>query len=69
MLQQAVAAFPEDSTELNHAFALFNLAQALRQTGRAPEAVPLLEKRLSFSDNQRKTVEKELKAARKDAGG
>ena len=31
--------------------------------------MPLLEKRLSFSDNQRKTVEKELKAARKDAGG
>ena len=69
VLQQAVDAFPDDSTELTHAFALFNLAQALRQTGRAEEAIPLLEKRLSFSDNQRKTVEKELKAARKDAGG
>ena len=68
VLQQAVDAFPDDSTELTHAFALFNLAQALRQTGRAEEAIPLLEKRLSFSDNQRKTVEKELKAARKDAG-
>ena len=69
VLQQAVDAFPDDSTELNHAFALFNLAQALRQTGPAEEAIPLLEKRLSFSDNQRQTVEKELKAARKDAGG
>ena len=69
LLQRSVDAFPDDSTELNHAFALFNLAQALRQTGRAAEAVPLLEKRLSFSDNQRKVVEKELKAARKDAGG
>jgi eukaryotic-like serine/threonine-protein kinase len=68
VLQQAVAAFPDDSTDLNHAYALFNLAQALRQTGRAEEAIPLLEKRLSFSDNQRKTVEKELAKARKDAG-
>lgn len=68
VLQQAVAAFPADSTELNHAYALFNLAQALRMTGRPAEAVPLLEKRLSFSDNQRKTVEKELQLARKQAG-
>ena len=68
ILQQAVAAFPADSTELNHAYALFNLAQALRMTGRPAEAVPLLEKRLSFSDNQRKTVEKELLLARKQAG-
>ncbi len=68
VLQQAVAAFPADSTELNHAYALFNLAQALRMTGRPAEAVPLLEKRLSFSDNQRATVEKELQLARKQAG-
>ena len=68
VLQQAVAGYPTDSTELNHAYALFNLAQALRMTGRPAEAVPLLEKRLSFSNNQRKTVEEELKLARKQAG-
>jgi len=68
ILQRSVATFPPGSTELNHAYALFNLAQALRQTGRASEAVPLLEKRLSFSDNQRDKVEQELALARRESG-
>ena len=68
VLQRSVAAFPPGSTELTHAYALFNLAQALRKTGRAAEAVPLLEKRLSFSDNQRDKVEQELALARRESG-
>ncbi len=68
MLEQAVALFPPDSTELEYAYALFNYAQALRLTGNPEAAIPLLEKRLSFSDNQRSTVEAELEAARAAAG-
>lgn len=69
VLQRAVAAFPQDSTQIDYAFALFNLAQALDASGRPAEAIPLLERRLSFSDNQRPVVEKELQSARAKAGG
>ena len=69
ILQRAVAAFPQGSTQIDYAFALFNLAQALNASGRPAEAIPLLERRLSFSDNQRPVVEKELQSARAKAGG
>lgn len=69
VLQRAVAAFPQGSTQIDYAFALFNLAQALNASGRPAEAIPLLERRLSFSDNQRPVVEKELQSARAKAGG
>lgn len=67
VLQRAVAAYPADSKDLNYGYALFNLGTALRQAGRAAEAVPILERRLAIP-NQAKTVEKELKKARKEAG-
>jgi serine/threonine protein kinase len=67
LLEQSVAAWPDDSTDLNHAYALFNYAQALRLTGNPEAAIPLLEQRLSFSDNQVDEVEAELKLAEKEA--
>lgn len=67
-LEQSVALYPADSTELNYAFALFNYAQALRLTGDPAAAIPLLQKRLSFSSNQRPVVEEELAIAMEEAG-
>lgn len=69
VLGEAVAAFPSDSTEIDYAFALFNYAQALRMTGDPAAAIPLLEKRLSFSDFKVDEVEAELALAKQEAGG
>ena len=66
--RRAVASFPEGDTSTNYAFALFNLGTALNRSGNPDEAIPLFEKRLSFSDNQRDVVEAELADARKKAG-
>ena len=66
VLERAVASFPENSTDINYAFALFNLAHAYRLAGRPAEAIPLLEKRLTF-DNQRAVVQRELQLARQEA--
>lgn len=67
ILQQAVASYPEDSDDLTYAFALFNLARALRLSGDPESAIPLLQERLRF-DNQRDVVRAELKQAKADAG-
>ena len=67
LLQKAVDAYPESSKDLTYGYALFNLGSALRQAGRPAEAIPILERRLAIP-NQTKTVEKELKKARKEAG-
>jgi eukaryotic-like serine/threonine-protein kinase len=67
VLERAVAAFPAGSTDLTLAYALYNLGRSLRLAGRAGEAVPILERRLEFS-NQRGVVQRELNAARKAAG-
>jgi eukaryotic-like serine/threonine-protein kinase len=67
ILQQAVAAWPQDSGDLRYAYALFNLGKALNRSGRAAEAIPYLEKRLLW-DDQRATVQAELDLARKNAG-
>ena len=67
VLQRAVAAFPEGSTDLTLAYALFNLGRSLRLAGRPDEAIPILERRLQFK-NQRGVVKKELAAARDAAG-
>jgi len=67
ILQRAVAAFPEGTTDLNYAYALFNLAQALRLSGRPEEAIPILEERAKI-DNQREAVLQELAKARRQAG-
>ena len=66
--RQAVASFPEDSTEQNYAYALYNLGTALNRSGSPDEAIPYLEKRLSISSFKRGVVEQELKAAQEAAG-
>ena len=66
LLEQAVASWPEDSRELTYAYALFNLGKSLNRSGRAEEAIPYLEKRLTW-DDQRETVQAELDLARRTA--
>jgi eukaryotic-like serine/threonine-protein kinase len=67
VLEEAVAAYPEGSEDLDYAYALFNLGNALRLSGRPEEAIPVLEKRLEIP-NQTGTVEAELEQARDEAG-
>ncbi len=69
-LLAAVQAYRAQGTTsgLPYAFALFNLGNALRLAGRPAEAVPVLEERLRVSSNQRGVVERELAAARRQAG-
>jgi eukaryotic-like serine/threonine-protein kinase len=67
VLQRAVAGFPQGSTDLTLAYALYNLGRSLRLAGRPDEAIPILERRLQFK-NQRGVVKKELAAARRQAG-
>ena len=67
VLEEAVAAFPADSEELEYGYALFNLGNALRLSGRPDEAIPVLERRLEIP-NQTGTVEEELAVARAEAG-
>ena len=68
-LQQAVDNC-EGSTAVDPcAYALYNLGASLRRAGRPEEAIPVLEERLErFGSNQRATVQKELDAAKADAG-
>jgi eukaryotic-like serine/threonine-protein kinase len=63
ILERAVAAFPEGTTDLDYAYALFNLGRSLRLAGRFEEAIPILERRLEIP-NQTETVQAELDAAR-----
>jgi serine/threonine protein kinase len=67
VLEEAVGAYPEGSEDLTYAYALFNLGDALRLSGRPEEAIPVLERRLEIP-NQTSTVEEELEAARAEAG-
>ena len=66
VLEEAVASFPEGTTDLNYAYALFNLGKSLRLAGRPDEAIPILEQRLDIP-NQTETVRQELQAARRAA--
>ncbi|HEV2727359.1 MAG TPA: serine/threonine-protein kinase [Solirubrobacterales bacterium] len=67
VLEEAVAAFPEGSEDLNYAYALFNLGNALRLSGRPEEAIPVLERRLEIP-NQEGEVREELEAAEAEVG-
>jgi eukaryotic-like serine/threonine-protein kinase len=67
VLRKAVDACNNDPSRLVCAYAMFNLAQALRLTGHADEAVPLLARRLQNPD-QRATVQRELALARAQSG-
>jgi eukaryotic-like serine/threonine-protein kinase len=66
VLEEAVQSFPEGTEDLDYAYALFNLGNALRLSGRPEEAIPVLEQRLQLP-NQTETVERELEAARGEA--
>ncbi|HEU0025288.1 MAG TPA: tetratricopeptide repeat protein, partial [Thermoleophilaceae bacterium] len=67
ILRQAVASWPEDSRDIEYAYALFNLGKSLNRSGDPEAAIPYLEKRLTF-DDQVETVQKELDRARRAAG-
>jgi eukaryotic-like serine/threonine-protein kinase len=66
-LQEAVNSFQPGTTDLNYAYALFNLGKALRLAGRPDEAIPILEQRLKIP-NQQDTVRRELELAKQQAG-
>ena len=67
VLEEAVSSFPEGSEDLDYAYALFNLGNALRLSGRPEDAIPVLEQRLQIP-NQTATVQQELDAARAEVG-
>ena len=68
VLEDAVSALEGSGDELNYNYALFNLANALRLAGRPDEAIPLLEQRLEYPDQQ-DVVQAELDAALADRPG
>jgi predicted Zn-dependent protease len=70
LLRRSVQGFRDRGriSEINYAFALFNLASALRATGHPDEAIPLLEERLRVSDYKAPEVQRELARSRREAG-
>jgi serine/threonine protein kinase len=66
LLEEAVRTFPPGTTDLNYAYALFNLGNALRLSGRPEDAIPVLERRLQIP-NQTGVVRRELAAAQRAA--
>jgi serine/threonine-protein kinase len=68
ILQRAVDSFPSGTTDLNYAYALFNLGKSLRLAGRPDDAIPILEQRLKIP-NQTETVRQELELAKQQAKG
>ena len=69
-LQRSVEAFRAQGRkgDIGYAYALYNLGNALRLSGRPAEAIPFLEERLRVSNYKRGIVQKELKTARAQAG-
>jgi serine/threonine-protein kinase len=69
-LQRSVEAFRAQGRkgDIGYAYALYNLGNALRLSGRPAEAIPFLEERLQISNYKRGVVKKELKTARQQAG-
>jgi serine/threonine-protein kinase len=70
LLQRSVQGFRSQGRtgELDYAFALYNLATALRATGHPADAIPLLQERLRISSYKRDVVQQELARARAQAG-
>jgi serine/threonine-protein kinase len=66
VLEESVASFPADSEEIDYAYALFNLGDALLRSGRPDDAIPVLERRLQIPD-QTEVVERELATAEQEA--
>jgi serine/threonine protein kinase len=67
VLRRAVDAFPDGTTDINYAYALYNLGHALRLAGQPQAAIPILEQRLQIAD-QSGTVAAELALAQQEAG-
>jgi serine/threonine-protein kinase len=69
-LQRSVEAFRAQNRkgDIGYAYALYNLGNALRLSGRPTEAIPFLEERLQVSNYKRGVVKKELATARRQAG-
>jgi serine/threonine-protein kinase len=67
VLEAAVSSFPEGTADLNYAYALYNLGNALRLSGQPEAAIPVLERRLEIPDQESAVLE-ELEAARAEAG-
>jgi eukaryotic-like serine/threonine-protein kinase len=66
ILQRAVDSFSPGTSDLNYAYALFNLGKSLRLAGRPDEAIPILKQRLEIP-NQTETVKQELELAKQQA--
>jgi serine/threonine-protein kinase len=68
-LQRSVSAFRTQGRtgEIDYAYALFNLGNALRLSGQPAAAIPYLQERLRVSNYKRGVVKKELKTAQKQA--
>jgi serine/threonine protein kinase len=65
-LQRSVDAFRAQGRtgQIDYAYALYNLGNALRLSGRPADAIPYLEERLRISNYKRGVVKQELKTAR-----
>jgi eukaryotic-like serine/threonine-protein kinase len=68
-LQRSVDAFRKQGRtgQVDYAYALYNLGNALRLSGRPSDAIPYLEERLRISNYKRGVVKQELKTARRMA--
>jgi eukaryotic-like serine/threonine-protein kinase len=68
-LQRSVSAFRTQgrTSEIDYAYALFNLGNALRLSGQPAAAIPYLQERLRISNYKRGVVKKELQTAQKQA--
>ena len=68
-LQRSVEAFRAQGRkgDIGYAYALYNLGNALRLSGRPAEAIPFLQERLQVSNYKRGIVKKELKTAQQQA--
>jgi serine/threonine protein kinase len=66
-LQRSVDAFRAQgrTAQIDYAYALYNLGNALRLSGRPADAIPYLEERLRISNYKRGVVKQELKTARR----
>ena len=68
-LQRSVSAFRTQrrTGEIDYAYALYNLGNALRLSGHPGDAIPYLQERLKISSFKRGLVKKELQTAQKMA--
>jgi eukaryotic-like serine/threonine-protein kinase len=68
-LQRSVSAFRTQGRtgEIDYAYALFNLGNALRLSGQPAAAIPYLQERLRITNYKRGVVKKELQTAQKQA--